>query len=77
MAKVENSQENLAKCFCPNCPTHNDCAKEKKERLYCAAGKTACEFKMNGCLCGACPVHKENNLKFGYYCLNGSAAEVG
>ena len=77
MPKVENSQANREKCFCPNCPTFTDCGKEKNERLYCSNGKTACDFKMKGCLCGACPVHAENNLQAGYYCVRGSADEIG
>ncbi len=77
MPKVENNPSNQVKCFCPNCPTFNACAKEKNERLYCAVGKTACDFKMKGCLCGACTVHAENNLQSGYYCLKGSADEIG
>lgn len=77
MPKVENNLSNQKKCFCPNCPTFDTCAKEKNERLYCAAGKTACDLKMKGCLCGACPVHAENNLQSGYYCLKGLADEIG
>jgi hypothetical protein len=78
MAKVEKSEINLKKCFCPNCPSYNECAKGKMEKLYCAGevGKSVCEYKMNGCLCGGCPVHAENNLQAGYYCLNGSADEI-
>lgn len=78
MPKVEKNEANLSKCFCPNCPSYNECAKGKTERLYCAGeiGKSSCEYKMNGCLCGGCPVHAENNLQAGYYCIHGSADEV-
>lgn len=79
MPKVENTPENRARCSCTKCPSYNDCAKGKDESLYCATGvgKSECEYKMNGCICGPCPVHKENNLKMGYYCIHGSAEEVG
>ena len=78
MALVEKTDENLKKCFCPNCPSYNDCAKGKKENLYCAKsnGKSTCQYKKNGCICMACPVHAACNLKAGYYCINGSAEEV-
>lgn len=75
MPKVEKNQINLTKCFCLKCPSYNDCAKGKAERLYCslAIGKSACEYKMNGCFCSGCPVHRENDLKSGYYCQLESA----
>lgn len=78
MPKVEKNEANMHKCFCPNCPSYNECAKEKTERLYCAGeiGKSSCKYKMNGCICGGCPVHRENNLQAGYYCINGSADEA-
>jgi hypothetical protein len=72
MAKVIKNSVNEKKCICPNCPSYNSCAEGKKEVLYCAdeVGKSACEYKMNGCICGGCPVYSENNLKEGYYCIN-------
>lgn len=75
MSKVEKNNDNFNQCFCLNCPSYNECAKEKTEKLYCSEeiGKSACDYKMNGCLCGGCPVYKNNNLKTGYYCLRGSA----
>jgi len=78
MPIVEKNKTNTDKCACPNCPSYNECAKGKTESLYCAKdnGKSGCEFKKNGCTCGDCPVHKENNLKSWYYCMVGSADEV-
>lgn len=75
MAKVEVNESNLKKCVCPACPSYNECAKGKKELLYCAEaiGKSSCEYKMSGCICGGCPVQKENNLKAGAYCIKGAA----
>lgn len=78
MPKVEKNEINLKKCFCPNCPSYNECAQEKTEKLYCAKeiGKSTCAYKTNGCICSGCPVHMKNDLKAGYYCINGSADEV-
>lgn len=75
MPKVEKNQTNLDKCACTICPSYNQCAKGKKELLYCAeaVGKSTCQYQMDGCTCGNCPVHQENNLKTGYYCIKGSA----
>ena len=78
MPKVEKNDANLNRCFCPKCPSYNECAKGKIERLYCAGeiGKSSCQYKMNGCLCGGCLVHRENGLKAGYYCIKGSADAI-
>lgn len=75
MTLIEKNDKNLKKCSCIKCPSYNDCAKGKKESLYCAeiVGKSKCKYKMNGCLCMTCPVHAKFNLKAGYYCINGSA----
>jgi len=79
MTEVKNDKNNSDRCACPRCPSYNDCAKTKAETLYCAGeiGKSACGYKMNGCICGGCPVHTENKLKAGYYCIKGSAIEIG
>lgn len=78
MSKVEKNETNLKNCVCPNCPSYNECAKGKQEVLYCAGdvGKSACEYKLNGCICGGCPVEKQNNISAGYYCIHGSADEM-
>lgn len=70
---LKKTPANLAACSCANCPSYNDCSKGKEELLFCSGevGKSACPYKMNGCLCGACPIHKEHGLKSGYYCING------
>lgn len=78
MEKVINNKENKEKCICRNCPSFNECGKEKREALFCAdkIGKGKCAYQMSGCICGMCPVHKENKLKNGYYCIHGSANEI-
>lgn len=73
MAKVADTQENLNKCICGGCPSHNQCMKDKMDALFCARRKTECELSKNGCLCGACPVASENRLDKMYYCEIGAA----
>ena len=75
MSKISNTKENLAKCICNGCPTHqaNSCAKEKNEKLYCAIGKSNCGLNRKGCICGACPLWSEYGLANGYFCLTGQA----
>jgi len=68
MPKVPDTQENLQKCICGECPSYNQCMKDKMEGLYCAKGKSACEFEKIGCLCVACPLTSEFNLDKLYYC---------
>jgi len=79
MSKVEKSETNLKQCFCPNCPSYNECAKGKTELLYCAGeiGKSTCAYEKKGCVCGVCPVHTENALTSMYYCIQGSADQIG
>lgn len=66
--KVENSQENLKKCVCGSCPSHNECMKGNMEGLFCARVKTGCNFEEKGCTCGGCPITSENSLTGSYYC---------
>lgn len=73
MAKVADTPENLKKCICGGCPTHNPCMKENMEGFFCARGKSTCELTKNGCLCGACPLASEYRLDKMYYCEIGAA----
>lgn len=75
MEKVPDTRENADICFCLKCPTYlqTGCPKEKEEILYCAKGRTDCELKEAGCLCGACPVHEKYLLDGGYFCFRGKA----
>lgn len=76
MSKVQDNKENVDKCKCPTCPSYTECLKQKTAVLFCARGKAECPITMKGCVCGVCPVHTANNLKSGYYCLQGSADEI-
>ena len=73
MPKVADTPENMQKCICGGCPSHNQCMKDKMHGLFCAKGKTDCELAKNGCICGACPVASEHKLDKMYYCEIGAA----
>jgi len=73
MAKVADTPENLQKCSCRGCPSHNQCMKDKMQGLFCARMKTDCELTKNGCICGACPVASDYKLNKMYYCEIGAA----
>ena len=73
MAKVPDTPENLKKCICGGCPTHNQCMKDNMEGFFCAKGKGNCELIKNGCLCGACPLASDYRLDKMYYCEIGAA----
>ncbi|MCP8323070.1 MAG: DUF2769 domain-containing protein [Candidatus Methylarchaceae archaeon HK02M2] len=71
--KVPDNKENLMKCICTNCPTHNDCMKERKQGLFCARVKSDCDLERQGCICGQCPISSEYRLSKMYYCEIGAA----
>jgi hypothetical protein len=72
MAKVPDTPENMAKCICGQCPSHDACMKEKMEGLFCAKGKSSCEVTQKGCICGVCPLTPEFSLSKLYYCETGT-----
>lgn len=70
------TEENKALCVCGRCPTYDDCAKGKKEILYCITGRSACTLTKTGCICPSCPATPVLGLKHAYYCTNGSEREL-
>lgn len=48
---------------------------ERLEGVFCASGKSSFIEERKGCICGNCEVFKENGLKNGYYCLEGTEDE--
>ncbi|MFC2165867.1 DUF2769 domain-containing protein [Acidobacteriota bacterium] len=72
MGRVPNTEENMEKCICDDCPSYNQCMKDKDEGFYCAEDKSTCEFDKNGCLCGMCPLTAEFALEKMYYCETGA-----
>lgn len=65
---LEDNLENVKKCICFKCPSHNKCMKERGLVLFCARTQSNCEVHRHGCLCNICPVAKENNLTGTRYC---------
>ena len=61
---------NKKHCICHDCPTYNECAKEKGELFYYALGKSqACITKESGCICPACPITETMGLTKDYFCV--------
>ena len=73
--RPEKTSDNEARCTCPGCPTYNKCMDKGTEVLYCTVGATACELERKGCLCGECPVWRDNGLTTFYFCVHGAAEE--
>jgi len=63
----------MKKCPCASCPSYNECAKGKKELLYCLMGKSKCAYERNGCLCLGCPVAELKKFSGAYFCISGKA----
>jgi hypothetical protein len=74
------SKEELAKtldakkgmCICGNCPSYDECTKNKEELLFCVIGKSECTITMKGCICPSCPVTSDMGLTHSYFCARGS-----
>jgi hypothetical protein len=67
MGKVPDTEENMAKCICGECPSKNP----DDMGFYCAKGKSPMTVRRRGCVCGDCPLWGEYNLTNGYYCDEG------
>lgn len=70
--KVPDTEENLKKCICMDCPSYNECMKSGMQGLFCARGKTDCDLERRGCICTQCPISRAYNLFGGYYCVIGT-----
>ncbi|MFA5013474.1 MAG: DUF2769 domain-containing protein [Candidatus Paceibacterota bacterium] len=72
--KPTDSPENHIKCNCPKCSLFTDCNAAREENLFCGMGKSTCPMDSSKiCICGQCPIHKENGLEGGYFCISGLA----
>lgn len=70
---AEAMRKGAEMCTCPTCPTYNRCAKEAKELLFCATGKSfMCISDEKGCICPTCPVSKDFGLTYKFFCTKGS-----
>lgn len=72
--QVPDTPENMAKCICMKCPTHNQCMKDNMEGLFCAKGKATCELEKISCICGDCAIYGEYSLGSSFYCEIGRAS---
>ncbi len=72
--KEEFQANAMSMCICGECPTYNDCARDKMQLLFCTSGKSDCDMKMTGCICPTCQVAKDQGLKRSYYCVRGNEA---
>ncbi len=72
--KIESQNREL--CNCPTCPTYADCAKKKKELVFCFGGKSSCIITSKGCHCPGCRVKANFGLTNIYYCLNGTESDI-
>ncbi|MDI6810600.1 MAG: DUF2769 domain-containing protein [archaeon] len=70
--EVPDTEENLKKCICMNCPSYNECMKTGMQGLFCARGKTDCDLERLGCICNQCPISSDYQLFGGYYCAIGT-----
>jgi hypothetical protein len=69
--------EDRKKCVCPGCPTYGECSKGTNEAIYCLVGKSRkCEMEEISCICPDCPLTKDLELKFTYYCTLGSERQL-
>jgi hypothetical protein len=73
MARIPDTKENMMMCICGECPSYDQCMKDKKEGFFCARGKSMCEMTRSGCVCGGCPLTVEFGLDKTYYCETGAA----
>ncbi len=74
--KKKLEKQDKERCLCPTCPTYADCAKKKKELMFCFAGKSGCITVSKGCHCPGCSVKADWGLTNIYYCLNGTEEDI-
>jgi len=61
-------------CLCNKCPTNNNTG--EINRVYCTLGKSNSFQEKKGCLCSECPITKTMSMRWGYYCIQGSAVDL-
>lgn len=70
------NKQDKGRCLCPTCPTYAECAKKKKEIMFCFEGKSSCIKVSKGCHCPGCPVKADYGLVNIYFCLNGKEESI-
>lgn len=73
MTEEQKAEYVYSNCICKGCPSYVEC---NEKAGFCLAGKSTCIKEKKGCVCPECPVTKKMNLKWGYYCTDGSAKEL-
>lgn len=70
---VPFNEQTKGLCQCPDCPTHEQCA--KAEIVFCSAGDSDNSDSMaqKGCQCSGCQVFQQHSLSGEYYCMEGEA----
>ena len=73
MTEEQKKEYVFTNCICKKCPSYVECGEKAG---YCLVGNSKCIEEKKGCICPDCPVTKKMNLKWGYYCIQGSAMEI-
>jgi hypothetical protein len=74
--RMKAVEETRAQCICPECPTYNECAKEKNQLYYCGIGESpTCIIKEQGCICPACTVTEKMGYTNQFFCTRGTEKE--
>lgn len=73
MTEEQKKEYVFGNCICKKCPSYVEC---NEKAGFCLIGKSNCIKEKKGCICPDCPVTKKMNLKWGYYCTDGSAMKM-
>jgi hypothetical protein len=64
----------MCRDYCGKCPSYNGTGEEF--RAFCVLEKNSIITEKKACLCGQCPMTKTMSLRWGHYCIDGSALEL-
>jgi hypothetical protein len=72
---VKQSAEQLAyMCLCGKCQSYTGTGED--QLVFCTIGKSERIQQQKSCLCKQCGVTKTMNMRWAYYCTNGSAFQL-
>ncbi len=71
-ARIEEGKKLCAE-YCGVCPSYTGTG--ETELVFCATGKSDKITEEKGCICGGCPLQKNMNLRWDFYCTKGSGRE--
>ena len=69
---IPDTEKNRRECICDGCPSYNQCMAKKLKKLFCSIGKSGCEIKKQGCICGECPIAGKYQILGFYFCAEGA-----